>query len=117
MAIALKIPALALLLVAAPAAFADEPAAEAPAAAGKSCKKPELRERFSVGEEDMANLAESAQSYVTCMGPIIEQKQANAKKLMESARAEAESANAMATDVNGFIEAFRAFQNKYSAKK
>lgn len=83
----------------------------------KTCKEPELRERFSVGQEDMQIIAQSVQDYVNCMQPIIDAKRTKAQAMLAEARAQAESSNADITALNAFIAKFKEFQVKHKDDK
>lgn len=101
---------LVLAFLASGAAAEDNPAE-------KTCKKPELRDQVSVSAEQMNYLTESTQSYLDCMKTVIEAKRDQAKKTLEAAQTQAQAANAAVTEVNGFIEAFRAYQAKHKDDK
>lgn len=77
------------------------------------CSKPALVERMSVPKEDLAALFERGQSYSDCMSKAIEAKRANANRLMDEAKAEAEASNAMVKEVNDFVAALRAYEAEH----
>ncbi|WP_296615420.1 hypothetical protein [Sphingomonas sp.] len=105
------------LIVAAAAAVSVAAPAWAEDAATKTCKKPELRERFSIGQEDMQIIAASVQDYINCLQPQIDAKRTKAQKMLDDARAEAESANADIVALNTFIDDFKKFQLKHKDDK
>lgn len=80
---------------------------------GQACKRPELRDQVNVSAEQLGHLTESAQAYIDCMKPVIEAKRKQAQETLESGRAQAEAVNASVADINAFIEAFRAYQEKH----
>lgn len=85
--------------------------------AEKTCKKPELREQVNVSAEQMNYLTESTRSYLDCMKPVIEAQRVLAQKTLDEGRADAIAANAAVTEVNSYIQAFRAYQAKHKDDK
>jgi len=91
----------AALAQTAPAAQTGE---ASPAAA---CRKPELIDRPRVEKAEIERVTAAVQDYVDCMRPLLETARKRAEALYAEGKKSAEASNAMATEVNALVDAYR----------
>ena len=79
-----------------------------------SCQAPNLIDRISIPQEDLAHLKGQAQAFETCTQEYVAARQASLTAAEAKAKAEADAANNAVRDANAFMAKFKVFLDRHS---